>query len=359
VKVWRGEVLKNQNSVVLEATLPIVAGENTLTAYVFNSDNIKSSDANLFLKGAESLKRQGTAYLLLIGVAQYENAEYNLRYSAADVSEMEAQLKAQQEKLGRYNPVVTVPLLNADATKANIKLALERLSGTNTAPLRPGSPAVLARLKPAQPEDAVLIYFSGHGVAARNHFYLVPHDLGYKGPRKALNEAGLANILEHGVSDEELETALQPLDADRLLLVIDACYSGQAIESTERRHGPMNTKGLAQLAYEKGIYILTASQNMEVAFEAEAFNNSYLAYALLKEGLKEGLADVNNDGNIFLQEWFDYANKRVPQLRKQILKRKELVEEEADEQKVQRPRVFYTREEGARTFLVGRRVQTN
>ena len=98
---------------------------------------------------------------------------------------------------------------------------------------------------------------------------------------------------------------------------------------------------------------------MEVAFEAEAFNNSYLAYALLKEGLKEGLADNNNDGDIFLQEWFDYANKRVPQLRKQILKRKELVEEEADEQKVQRPRVFYTREEGAKTFLVGRRVQTN
>ena len=359
VRTWTGDLLKNDQSVTLQSTVPIVAGENKFTAYAFNSDNIKSSDANLFLKGAESLKRQGTAYLLLIGVAQYENAEYNLRYSAADVSEMEAQLKAQQEKLGRYNPVVTVPLLNADATKANIKLALERLSGTNTAPLRPGSPAVLARLKPAQPEDAVLIYFSGHGVAARNHFYLVPHDLGYKGPRKALNEAGLANILEHGISDEELETELQPLDADRLLLVIDACYSGQAIESKERRHGPMNTKGLAQLAYEKGIYILTASQNIEVAFEAEAFNNSYLAYALLKEGLRDGLADVNNDGNIFLQEWFDYANKRVPQLRKQILARKELVEEEADEQKVQRPRVFYTREEGAKTFLVGRRVQAN
>lgn len=359
VKTWTGDLLKNDKSVTIQSPVPIVAGENKFTAYAFNRDNIKSSDANLFVKGSESLKRQGTAYLLLIGVEQYENPEYNLRYSAADVSEMEAQLKAQQEKLGRYNPVVTVPLLNADATKANILLALERLSGTNAAPLHRGSPAVLARLKSAQPEDAVLVYFSGHGVAARNHFYLVPHDLGYKGPRKALNEAGLATILEHGVSDEELETALQPLDAGRLLLVIDACYSGQAIESAERRHGPMNTKGLAQLAYEKGIYILTASQNMEVAFEAEAFNNSYLAYALLKEGLKEGLADINNDGNIFLQEWFDYANKRVPQLRKQILKRKELVEEEADEQKVQRPRVFYTREEGAKTFLVGRRVQTN
>jgi hypothetical protein len=120
----------------------------------------------------------------------------------------------------------------------------------------------------------------------------------------------------------------------------------------------MNTKGLAQLAYEKGIYVLTASQNIEVAFEAEAFKHSYLAYALLDEGLSKGLADSDHDKNIFLREWFDYANSQVPQLRKLRFKRKELVEDEADDQKVQRPRVFYTREEGARTFLVGR-VTTN
>lgn len=354
VKRWSGDLLSDSKSTSVQAMVPIVAGENRFTAYVFNRDSIKSSDANLSINGPESLKRQGTAYLLLIGVEQYENPEYNLRYAATDVSEMEAQLKAQQEKLGRYNPIVTVPLLNSEATKANILLALERLSGSNTSPLPSNAPVALARIKPAQPEDAVLVYFSGHGVASSNHFYLVPHDLGYKGPRKRLDEAGLAKILMHGISDEELESALQPLDANKLLLVIDACYSGQAIESTERRHGPMNTKGLAQLAYEKGIYVLTASQNIEVAYEAEAFKHSYLAYALLKEGLKEGLADVNRDGNIFLQEWFDYANKRVPHLRKLRFKRKELVEVEGDEQKVQRPRVFYTREEGAKTFLIGR-----
>ena len=354
VRTWNGDLLKNNRSVTIPATVPIVAGENKFIAYAFNGDNIKSSDANLLVNGPESLKRQGTAYLLLIGIEQYENPAYNLRYSATDVSEMEAQLKAQQENLGRYNPIVTIPLLNSEATKANILLALERLSGANTTPLPSSAPAVLSRIKPAQPEDAVLVYFSGHGVSASNRFYLVPHDMGYKGPRNQLDRVGLANILTHGISDEELETALQPLDANKLLLVIDACYSGQAIESTERRHGPMNTKGLAQLAYEKGIYILTASQNIEVAFEAEAFKHSYLAYALLQEGLKEGLADTNRDGNIFLREWFDYANKRVPYLRKLRFKSKELVEVEADEQKVQRPRVFYTREEGAKTFLVGR-----
>ncbi len=359
VKTWAGDLLKDRKSITIETSVPIVAGENEFAAYAFNGDNIKSSDAKFRVDGPLNLKRQGTAYLLLIGVEQYENPEYNLRYAAADVLEMEAQLRAQQEKLGKYSPIVTVPLLNADATKANLLLALNRLSGSNSGPLAPGAPAVLERIKPAQPEDAVLVYFSGHGVSANDHFYLIPHDLGYKGSRKQLNKTGLQQILSRGVSDDDLETALQPLDVDQLLLVIDACYSGQAIESTERRRGPMNTKGLAQLAYEKGMYVLTASQNIEVAFEAEAFKHSYLAHALLEEGLKEGLADTNpRDGKIFLGEWFDYANRRVPELRKLSLKRKELVEEEADEQKVQRPRVFYTREEGAKNFLVGR-VSTN
>ncbi len=234
-------------------------------------------------------------------------------------------------------------------------LALDRLAGTNTAALPANAPASLSRIRPAQPEDAIFVYFSGHGYSNGNNFYLIPHDLGYAGKRKDLDGEGLKQMLAHGVSDNDLERALQPLDADQVLLIIDACYSGQAVNSTETRRGPMNTKGLAQLSYEKGIYILTASQDIEVAFEAEIFKHSYLAYALLEEGLKKGEADANKDGDIFLREWFEFANNRVPQLRKQRFIRKELVEEEEDDQKVQRPRVFYTREEGAKTFLIGKR----
>jgi hypothetical protein len=47
----------------------------------------------------------------MAGVEQYENPEYNLRYSVADVSELEEQLKSQQEKLGKYNPIVRFRLL--------------------------------------------------------------------------------------------------------------------------------------------------------------------------------------------------------------------------------------------------------
>src|SRR4030095_5340619 len=102
-------------------------------------------------------------------------------------------------------------------------------------------------------EDAVIVFFAGHGTAQAQRFYLIPHDLGYSGSRTELDEAGLKTILSHSVSDLELEQACEGIDAGHLLMVIDACNSGQALEAAEKRRGPMNSKGLAQLAYEKGM----------------------------------------------------------------------------------------------------------
>ena len=355
VKTWTGDLLQNNNACTLRTTIQIVAGENRISAYAFNKDNIKSLDATVLVNGADNLKRQGTANLLVIGVERYENPQYNLKYPVDDANAMGAQLQSEQEQLGKYNPIVTIPLTDAQATKKNILLALARLAGNKTEPLPDDAPKILSSIKAAQPEDAVVIYFSGHGAAVGDRFYLIPHDLGYKGSRDKLDAAAWKTILSHSISDEELVEALTPLDAGQLLVVIDACNSGQALESSERRRGPMNTKGLAQLAYEKGIYVLTASQSIEVAFEADALKHSYLAYALIEEGLKKRAADSNHDGNIFLQEWFEYANERVPQIRKTRYRgSKELVEDEVDEQKVQRPRVFYTRESGAKQFLIAR-----
>jgi uncharacterized caspase-like protein len=356
VQAWSGDLLKGTAAQTLETTIQVVAGENRLSAYAFNHDNIKSLDARLLLNGADILKRVGSVYVLAIGVGQYENSQFNLNYPAADASEIGAQLKDQQERLGHYSPIVTVPLINTAATKANILLALARLAGTNTGSLPPGAAPVLTKLKKAQPEDAVVIYFSGHGTAVDDRFYLIPHDLGYQGRRDQLDTAaGLKSILAHSVSDLDLEDALKPLDADQLLLLIDACNSGQALETEEERRGPMNARGLAQLAYEKGIYILTASQSNEVAFESDALKHSYLAFALVEEGIKLGKADIDHDGRILLPEWFAYATERVPQIRRERYRRgKELVEDEPDELSVQRPRVFYTRTGGAAQVVIGR-----
>src|SRR6185369_3338263 len=228
-------------------------------------------------------------------------------------------------------------------------------------------PAALQKLKATQPEDAVFIYFAGHGTAHGQRFYLLPHDLGYAGERNALDRAGLQMILEHGISDEELELAVEGIDADKLLMVIDACNSGQALETEEKRRGPMNSKGLAQLAYEKGMYILTAAQSYQAAQEVSELGHGLLTYALVEEGLKQAAADGDpKDGEVWVREWFDYATTRVPNMQMEKSKKARDVgvvlsfiegEEqvpEAAQQVTQTPRVFYRRESEARPLIVAR-----
>ncbi|HVG38296.1 MAG TPA: caspase family protein, partial [Pyrinomonadaceae bacterium] len=301
----------------------------------------------------------GTAYVLAVGINDYANQQYNLKYAVADADDFGAEVKRQQARLNRFGAIEVVSLRDREATKANILLALKLLAGAQIDAAGENPPAALASLKPAQPEDVVMIYFAGHGTAHDNQFYLIPHDLGYEGSRTELDEAGLRAILAHGISDRELEAAVEGLGADQLLLVIDACNSGQALEAAEKRRGPMNSKGLAQLAYEKGMYILTAAQGYQAALEAAQLGHGYLTYALVEEGLRKTAADAEpRDGRVIVREWLNYATERVPQMQETKIKAARDLgislsfAEGESQSSVQRPRVFYRRESEAQPLVV-------
>jgi uncharacterized caspase-like protein len=365
VNVWHGDVLKGQAAVTLEEEITVAAGPNVLTAYAFNKDNVKSKDAQLALTGADSLKRSGTAYIIAVGINEYANPQYNLKYAVADAQSFGDEVRNRQKQLANFERIEVVPLINENATKANILSALKRLAGAPEPPtLKAG---LLDGLKRAEPEDTVIIYFAGHGTAQAQRFYLIPQDLGYTGERTKLNEQGLNTILAHSISDVELEEAVESLDAGHLLLVIDACNSGQALEAEEKRRGPMNSKGLAQLAYEKGMYILTAAQSYQAALEAAQLGHGLLTYALVEEGLKTAVADNEpKDGVVSAREWLDFATERVPQMQEEKMKQSRGVGLEiaftegeqkiADPEKrsVQRPRVFYRRELEANPLVIAK-----
>jgi WD40 repeat protein len=367
VRVWHGDVLKGQPSGTLDAAVPIVAGENRLTAYAFNHDNVKSVDAALSVRGADSLKRAGTLYVLIVGVNAYANREYDLKYAVSDARAFGDEVKRQQSTQASYSSTEVISLLDSEATKSNIMLALNRFAGIEAAALPRDAPKSLLSIKPVEPEDAVVVYYAGHGTAQQSRFYLIPHDLGYTGHRTDLNAQSLQTILDHGISDQELEQAFEAIDAGRLLLVIDACNSGQALDAEEKRRGPMNSKGLAQLAYEKGMYILTAAQSYQAALEAAQLGHGYLTYALVEEGLKTPAADVApKDGQVTIREWLDYATQRVPQMQQAKMRdSRDLVhktafvegEEKVDDvekRSVQRPRAFYRRELEAQPMVVAK-----
>jgi WD40 repeat protein/uncharacterized caspase-like protein len=362
-KVWRGDLqLDSHGHAQLEAELPIVAGENKFTAYAFSKSDIKSSDATTTVTGADSLKRGGIGYVLAVGIDEYTNRDYNLKYAVADVNEFASVFSEQQRKLRNYAALKTTYLLNSDATKANLMAALERLSGASADKLTPAQQKLFADLAPAQPEDGVFIYYAGHGYAHGQRFYLLPHDMVM--PQRAED---FAKPEAHTVSDLELGDVFEKIGAGRSLFVIDACRSGQALEAEEKRRGPMNSKGLAQLAYEKGMYILTASQSYQSALESAELGGGHglLTYALVEKGLKTREAAV--EGEVELRHWLDYATQIVPQLqpasvpeaqkqgqRLVVIKGEDEEAASPEQRSLQRPRVFYRREDETQPFIVAK-----
>ena len=229
-----------------------------------NSCSVKSTVLHIsFLPRPQ--QRQISALIVLLSVicAPIHNLAQtkvqDLKFGVADATAFGEEVQRQQQQIANYSHIEVLSLVDDQAKKATIMYALQRLAGVEQ--LTAADEPALRNLKATEPEDAVFIYFAGHGTADGQRFYLIPHDLGYTGDRNEIDAAGFQTILEHSISDLELERAVEGIDADKLLMVIDACNSGQALEAEERRRGPMNSKGLAQLAYEKGMYILTAAQS--------------------------------------------------------------------------------------------------
>lgn len=97
-------------------------------------------------------------------------------------------------------------------------------------------------------------------------------------------------------------------------MIVDACHSAASV-GDEFKPGPMGSRGLGQLAFDKGMRILAASQADDVALESDLIQQGLLSFALVQDGLEGRQADHKpKDDRITLEEWLNYAVVRVPVL---------------------------------------------
>jgi WD40 repeat protein len=328
-------------------------GINELSAYCFNQDGLRSKEETLEVTNSSPTTIRH-AYIVAIGIDTYANGDFNLSYAAPDADDIEKTLSQNLQALGEFQPVPVV-LRDTEASKAAVLAALGRLSGEQRV-LPRGAPKDIERLAAAGPEDIVVVFFAGHGIGDQGRYYLIPSDLGYQGPREHISASDLEIVKQHSISDEELRQAFENIDARLNVLIVDACESGTALDSADQRPGPMNARGLAQLAYDKGMYVLTAAQSKEAALEAGGnFGHGLLTYALVEEGLKTRDAYTDpSEARLTIRQWFDYAVRRVPELQVKLMENtrgrnlsvvqgEENISDPA-KRSLQHPRVFYRRE---------------
>lgn len=352
VQSWRGPLkLDGEGKARVSADVPMVAGENRFTAYAFSGSNIKSGDASLVVQGSEQLQRKGIAWVISVGANHYAattpERSFDLNFAEADAADFAERYGGAQDAVRQFAEVRHINLFGANATRENLEAAFRLLAGETAEGLDDNEKKLFAGVAAVQPEDGVFLFYAGHGEAWKDHFYLITQDYNPAVP--------LGDRRSGAVSDMDLSGMLDGISPARSFLIIDACNSGQAIDSSTPA-GPVNSSGLAELAYEKGMYILAASKESEPALEASALGggHGYLTYALVEEGLKDG--DAAFDGTVELRPWFNYAVRRVPQLQSAQLARRgvHLAGGGSKEETQQHPRVFYRRDAETAPFIVAK-----
>jgi WD40 repeat protein len=266
----------------------------TFTAYAFSSDLIKSTTASLTYEYKSSSAPSRRAFLLQIGENHYTAQACELQFAVNDAQQLGRVLTETLKKKGfevdaeQLISVGTKP----GATKEDIRQQLQTIAAHAT------------------PDDLFIVSFSGHGYTTPDgQFYILPSDV--KGSCQQVDSP----FLKGAISSDELSDWLRPIDTGETVFILDSCYSANSVEAHGFKPGPMGSQGLGQLAYDKRIRILAASQSDQTAGEDVRIGQGILSYVLSQKGLIEGKADWSPlDGKITLGEWLRFAVHEVPML---------------------------------------------
>jgi WD40 repeat protein len=301
------------------------------SAYAFNLDRVKSvTDRKSIDVSRTQSPVKGRAYLITVGVNAYEQASFDLSFAANDARRFQTVMSERLSKTGDYSEIVQVPLISdysfknneravteKSATKASIKAVLDLLAGKKISTEQAKEIPNADKIQQAKPEDLILISFSSHGFADdKGSFYFVPYDTGQVTAERVTKE-----FLSRCISSEELSFWLRDIDAGEMVMIVDACHSAATVDAEGFKPGPMGSRGLGQLAYDKGMRILTSTQADDVALESGLIKQGLLIYALINDGIESAQADFSpKDNSIAIAEWLSYGVERVPVLYEEIKK---------------------------------------
>jgi WD40 repeat protein len=287
VALQRGIETQPSNKYSVDVTIP--QEECTITLLAEN-DNGVSPEANLLLKFKAVVKnrddfvRKPKLYVLAIGISQYTNPDYKLRFAHSDADAFAKSLIDQKGKL--YGDVIVKPLLNGAATREAIQDGLQWIQ------------------EQTGQQDVAMIFFAGHGMNDNNGlFYMLPVG------------ADVARLRSTCLNFEELKQTVSSI-AGKVVVFIDACHSGNVMGSTARRGtgGDINDLVNELSSTQNGAITFTSSTGKEYSLEDPSWEHGAFTKALL-EGLS-GQAAIPGKGKITVKSLDAYISERVKELTK-------------------------------------------
>ena len=203
----------------------------------------------IFLFFASIIHIQAKVYVVSVGIADYPGKENDLRISDNDAKTIAKVFLATKDAFVKV-------LTNEDATQSALLSTIHTL------------------FEDAQSDDAVVLYFSGHGTPGA----LVCHD-------------GLLTY-------QHIFKMLKGCKASRKVIIADACYAGK-----------MRTNNQQTSSYNsQNVMLFLSSRTNETSQETQYKNSLFTIF--LERGLRGG-ADKNRDRQITAREIFDFVHDGV------------------------------------------------
>ena len=203
----------------------------------------------IFLFLASIIHIQAKVYVVSVGIADYPGTKNDLRISDNDAK------KIAKDFLATKDASVKV-LTNEDATQSALLSTMHTL------------------FEDAQSDDAVVLYFSGHGTLGA----LVCHD-------------GLLTY-------QHIFKMLKGCRASRKVIIADACYAGK-MRTTSQQTSSYNNQD---------VMLFLSSRTNETSQETKYKNSLFTIF--LERGLRGG-ADKNRDRQITAREIYDFVHDGV------------------------------------------------
>jgi hypothetical protein len=300
VEVLRQSDAAHPPSLVVEAPIALREGANTIVLTARDADGaIRQEVRTVTLeRGAAPApappapaRREG--YAVIVGVGRYEHPSIPpLAFAVADAEAMHRVLTTA----GGFKPDNVVLLTDRTERKPTLRNVKHAL-GT-----------FLARS--AGKDDTVIVYFAGHGAPEVD-----PRGIERDGLAKYLipRDADPEDLFSTALPMDDLQAIFGRIEAERVVVFLDACYSGAAggrtFAARRTRATAVDDLFLERLTRSRGRAIVTASRPSEVSVELPELGHGIFTY-YLTEGLR-GAGDLNRDGIVTLQELYEYVEQQV------------------------------------------------
>ncbi|MCH2235442.1 MAG: caspase family protein [Crocinitomicaceae bacterium] len=291
-----------------EIEVPLIAGVNKIQFSCLNDKGAES-----FFETVEMIREDeggmNNLFIAAIGVSDYADQSFNLKYPTKDVNDFVTSMRASSEL---YKKIEVKLLLNEEATTENFK-------------------SLDAFFEPCSHEDIAMIFIAGHGVLDENFdYYFGTYDMDFNAPKAK------------GLAYDDIHKLLNKIKSYKKLLIMDTCHSGE-LDKDEIEQGPdpevedgniefrgvngvrtkegfgnENSVGYLQDVFSdtrkgSGATVIASAGGAEYAMESDDWKNGLFTYCFLS-GLRNPKTDLNKNGMVEVSEIRAYVNNLVAQL---------------------------------------------